>query len=322
MLLLICKMAKEMEVTHDFVRKQLICTLPNQTMDVVLKVRTKTGEHTFREDVYTRSLKYRRWNNQLRPFRLLKKRVANIFRKRASFLDDSRNTSTQSIINCMERASEERSVVGDNKRNSFHSDWSDLILIDEEAEYRKIQRPNIRPYTSNNPPAAPIAKTVLVPPSTSANVHKTVKNIVLVPHTPKSNNWGAWQVKISQLTTIAASPNSACSEPEQEQKEELGREEEEGELAYEPHSPYYSPVHLPEFYEDEQNFILCMIKIYMTIVYIFMDLVECVSKIISKMIEDCLCLNIKIKNVFKFFMYLLSLCDVNTLNVCYKIYLI
>ena len=42
-------MAKEMEVTSDFVRKQLICTLPNQMMDVVLKVRTKTGEHTFRE---------------------------------------------------------------------------------------------------------------------------------------------------------------------------------------------------------------------------------------------------------------------------------
>ena len=103
---LICKMAKEMEVTCDFVRKQLIYTLPNQTMDVVLKVRTKTGEHTFREDVYMRPLKYRRWNNQLRPFRSLKKRVANIFRNRASFSDDSRNTSTQLIINCIEGDSE------------------------------------------------------------------------------------------------------------------------------------------------------------------------------------------------------------------------
>ena len=37
----------------------------------------------------------------------------------------------------MERDSEERSVVGDNKRNSTHSDQSDLISIDEEAEYRK-----------------------------------------------------------------------------------------------------------------------------------------------------------------------------------------
>ena len=41
-------------------------------------------------------------------------------------------------------------------------------------------------------------------------------------------------------------------ELDQEQKEEeSGREGEEGELAYEPHSPYYSPVHLREFYEDE-----------------------------------------------------------------------
>ena len=48
------------------------------------------------------------------------------------------------------------------------------------------------------------------------------------------------------------SPNSAYSEREQKQKEEgSGREEEEGELAYEPHSPYYSPFHLPELYEDE-----------------------------------------------------------------------
>ena len=112
-------MAKEMEVTCDFVRKQLICTLPNQMMDVILKVRTKMGEHTFREDVCMRSLKYRRWNNQLGPFRLLKKSVANIFRKRTSIVDDSRNTSTQSIINCMERDSEERSVVSDNKETVF-----------------------------------------------------------------------------------------------------------------------------------------------------------------------------------------------------------
>ena len=41
-------------------------------------------------------------------------------------------------------------------------------------------------------------------------------------------------------------------ELDQEQKEEeLGKEEEERELAYVPHRPYYSPVHLPEFYEDE-----------------------------------------------------------------------
>ena len=57
-----------MNVTCDFVEKWLVCDLPEQTMDVLLKIRTKTGEHTFREDVYTPTLKYHRWNNHLNPF--------------------------------------------------------------------------------------------------------------------------------------------------------------------------------------------------------------------------------------------------------------
>ena len=52
-------MAKEMEVSCDFIGKQLVCMVANQMMDMLLKVHTKTGEHTFREDVYTHSLKYR-----------------------------------------------------------------------------------------------------------------------------------------------------------------------------------------------------------------------------------------------------------------------
>ena len=91
-------MAKEMNVTCNFLEDNLTCVLPENTMDVLLKVRTRSGEHTFREDVYIRTLKYWRWNNELRPFRSLKKRVANMFRKRNSFLDSSRGTSTQN--NC------------------------------------------------------------------------------------------------------------------------------------------------------------------------------------------------------------------------------
>ena len=72
-------MAKEMNVSYDFIEKKLECMLPDNTMDVLLKVQTRSGEHTFREDVYTRTLKYRRWNNQLRPFCSLKRRVADIF---------------------------------------------------------------------------------------------------------------------------------------------------------------------------------------------------------------------------------------------------
>ena len=72
-------MAKEMNVTSNLLTKRLVCELPEQTLDVLLKVRMKTGEHTFREDVYTCTLKYRRWNNKLKSFISLKSRVANIF---------------------------------------------------------------------------------------------------------------------------------------------------------------------------------------------------------------------------------------------------
>ena len=65
-------MAEKMDVSCDFIEKQLVCMLPNQTMDVLLKVQTKTEEHTFKKDVHMHSLKYRMWNNQLRPFRSLK----------------------------------------------------------------------------------------------------------------------------------------------------------------------------------------------------------------------------------------------------------
>ena len=104
-------MPKEMNVSCDFIEKQLVCMLPDQMMDVLLKIRTKTGEHTFQEDVYTCTLTYCRWNNQLRPFRSLKKRVTNMFQKRNTMSDDSRGTSSQSIINAMQRDSEKRSIV-------------------------------------------------------------------------------------------------------------------------------------------------------------------------------------------------------------------
>ena len=98
--------------------------------------------------------------------------------------------------------------------------------------------------------AAPIAETVLVPSSSSTNVHKTVKTFMLVPHTPKSNNWGSWQVKRSQLTSTTASPNSAYREPEQEPKpeQEQGEDIKQG---YQLRSPCYSAVHPLEFYDDE-----------------------------------------------------------------------
>ena len=116
-------MAKEMNVKCDFLENNLMRVLPEHTMDVLLKVRTRSGEHTFWEDVYTRTLKYRRWNNELRPFHSLKKRVASMFHKRNSFSDSSRGTSTQTIINnateqCMAEVMEKDSET-DSDNNSM-----------------------------------------------------------------------------------------------------------------------------------------------------------------------------------------------------------
>ena len=216
-------MAKEMNVTCDFLEHQLNCVLPANTMDVLLKVRMKTGEHTFREDVYTRTLKYRRWNNELRPFRSLKRRVANIFRKRNSFSDGSRTTSTQTIVNNLteqckvevrEKDSETDSDVG-----SVHSNWSDIVPINVNNSTEVV--------TNNN-----------------NKKKKTVRNIVLVPYKPKPSNWGSWQVKSLYATSTVASPNFDDNGQVQEN-------EQTDKLTYIPHSPYYEPVHSPQFYRDE-----------------------------------------------------------------------
>ena len=190
------------------------------------------------------------WNNQLRPFRSLKKRVANIFRKRRSNSDDSRGTSSQSIVNYMERESEERSMINGSKRNSVHSDWSDLIPIDVEVEYHRIDNMRKGPYNKSCatpiPSTAPVTNAVSVPSCSPAKTHKAIKNIVLVPYTPKLNEWGSWWVKDSQFTTsTAVNSNSIPHEQEQEEKEE------EVEQVYQQQSPYHSPEHPSEFYEDE-----------------------------------------------------------------------
>ena len=67
-MLLFNKMAKEMNVSCNFLANQLTCELPEHTMEVMLKVQKQTGEHTFREDVYMHTQKYRRGNNELRLF--------------------------------------------------------------------------------------------------------------------------------------------------------------------------------------------------------------------------------------------------------------
>ena len=217
-------MAKEMNVTCDFLNNNLMCVLLEHTMDVLLKVRTRSGEHTFREDIYTRTLKYRRWNNELRPFHSLKKRVANMFCKRNSFSDNSRGTSTQTIVNntteqCKAEVMDKDSET-DSNRESVHSNWSKLIPINNELN--NVSTTNTEAKKSE-----------------TQTRKRAIKNIVLVPYKPKPKDWGSWKVKSPYATSIIASPTVN----NQNQSNE--------EMVYVPHSPYYSPVHPSMFYEDE-----------------------------------------------------------------------
>ena len=212
-------MAKEMNVTCDFLELNLNCILPENTMDVLLKVRMRSGEHMFREDVYTRTLKYRRWNNELRQFCSLKKRVASMFHKRNSFSDSSRATSTQTIVNdsaeqCKTEAMEKDSET-DSDKESVHSNWSKLLPVNNA--------PTTSTEVKNNDPQTR---------------KRVIKSIVLVPYKPRPKDWGSWKVKSPYATSIIASPSA-----KQNQNNE--------EMVYVLHSPYYSPVHPPMFYEDK-----------------------------------------------------------------------
>ena len=137
--------------------------------------------------------------------------------------------------------------MNDSMRNSIHSNWRDLVPVDIESKYRKIYGNRRRHDTktcATIPLTTPPAEVAAAPPASPAT-HKTTKNIRLVPFMPKPHEWGSWQIKSPQTSSTVTTPHT------NQKEEELDKEEEEGELAYEPHSPYYSSVHPPEFYEDE-----------------------------------------------------------------------
>ena len=222
------KMAKEMSITRDFIQHNLHCVLPENTMDILLKVHTRLGEHTFREDIYTRTLKYRKWNNELRPFHSLKKREVWMFHKRSSYSNSSRGTSTQTIVNdvpgqCKAEVMEKDSET-DSDRESIHSNWNKLIPINAE--------------TNKSSDAMKVD---------TQQRKRAVRNIVLVPYKPRPKDWGMWKIKSPYVTSTIASPpldvNNQIQDPNQNQTNEK--------LSYAPHSPYYEPVHPPQFYEDE-----------------------------------------------------------------------
>ena len=189
-------MAKEMSITCDFIQHNLQCVLPENMMDILLKVCTRSGEHTFREDIYTRNLKYRKWNNELKPFRSLKKRVAWMFCKRNSYSESSRGTSTQTIVNevpeqCKAEVMEKDSET-DSDRESIYSKGSKLIPVNTEVN-----------------------KSSDVMKVDTQQRKRTVRNIVLVPYKPRPKDWGMWKIRSPYVTSTIASPPLDVNNPNQ-----------------------------------------------------------------------------------------------------------
>ena len=52
---------------------------------------------------------------------------------------DSRRTSTQTLVNQID-SDKEKSIVNDYRKDSLHSDWSDLMPVNAEAEHKKIHK--------------------------------------------------------------------------------------------------------------------------------------------------------------------------------------
>ena len=140
-------------------------------------------------------------------------------------MDSSRGTSTQTIVNniteqCKAEMRDNDSET-DSDRNSVHSNWSELIPINNEMN-----------------------KTTDVTKTNAQPRKRAIKNTVLVPYKPKPKDWGSWKIKSPYTTSTIASPPLDVTNQNQNQNNE--------EMVHVPHSPYYAPVHSPEFYEHFQ----------------------------------------------------------------------
>ena len=55
-------MTKQLKVSCDFQDGLLICELPKDTVEIVLKIKTRWGKHTLIEDQHSRTEKFCLWD--------------------------------------------------------------------------------------------------------------------------------------------------------------------------------------------------------------------------------------------------------------------
>ena len=68
---------------------------------------------------------------------IIEEESGQYFWKQNSLSDDSKGTSTQTILKNVE-SEEEKSVSTNDKRDSVHSNWNELSSVNGETEYEYI----------------------------------------------------------------------------------------------------------------------------------------------------------------------------------------
>ena len=96
--------------------------------------------------------------------------------------------------------------------------------MNEEAEYGKVykNRKETNAVGVATTSAASTGKATMMPSVPPAKA--TVKNIVLVPYTPRPNDWGSWQIRLPYTTSTVASSscNTQASKPRRERRGRIG----------------------------------------------------------------------------------------------------
>ena len=148
-----------------------------------------------------------------------------MFRKRNSYSDSSRATSTQTIVNEIPEhcKAEEKDSETDSERESIDSNGSQLILVEVNKPAKVV---------TNDAPQR----------------KKTVRNVVLVPYKPRLKDWGTYKIKSPYVTSTIASPSFDNTN---DQNKDSDQDKMNEKLIYVLHSPNYELVHSPQFYGDE-----------------------------------------------------------------------
>ena len=86
-------MACKLSASCDLIFSILSCHLPEDTIDVDLKVCTLQGIHTYKKDRTTQVIKYSPWGMKVKPFLSLQKKMVEFLRQRQIITNPYANRS-------------------------------------------------------------------------------------------------------------------------------------------------------------------------------------------------------------------------------------